>query len=246
MPITIPNKVGIANLGVVAVKGVKERHGNESWVNVGANKAVVDDGSWNLSAGETGELIVDVISEDDGQGGAVLVAYIHAFHKRGAGQSADTEKPKASSTGIKLPTAVGTHNLGTVTILGIEEANKSCNWIAIGADKSLKSWKKNNFSTELTEGATGEMVIEVKETEWQGESRLEFWVKSFGGDKPKGGGGGGSRGYTPKSAAEIHSSSICGILKSAIEFHPDGWKKVAEEAIGVYEAAIKRLSGGDK
>lgn len=147
---------------------------------------------------------------------------------------------------IHIPMTPGVHNLGVIKIVSVSEANKSCNWADIGAQKKLKFWKKNSFSVELTDGAEAELVVEVKEEEYNGEKLLVPWVKSFGGDKPKGGGGGGSRSYTPKSAAEIHSSSVCGILKSAIEFHPEGWKKVAEEAIGVYEAAIKRLSGGDR
>ncbi|MEN6537403.1 MAG: hypothetical protein ABFD60_04345 [Bryobacteraceae bacterium] len=236
---TIPNTTGRHDIGVVTVKDVAVRDEKSNFVNIGAGKSVIDE-TKTLSAGDQVHMWLNVVMEN-----GKSVAYVDSVSEGSAEpKAAAQEKPKASSTGIKLPTTVGTHNLGTVTIQGVEEANKSCNWIAIGADKSLKTWKKHNFATEPAENATGEMVIEVKETEWQGESRLEFWVKSFGGEKAKGGGGGG-RGYAPKSSAEIHAPSIGGIIKSAIETGSSDWKTIAREAIAIYKEAINGI-GGDK
>lgn len=95
-----------------------------------------------------------------------------------------------------------------------------------GQSKSLKCWpdQLEKFATLPEAGVTGEATIDVtsRTHSTTGDTVIEAWLKTFGGDnkgKQKGGGGyGGGKAYTPKTDAEIHSPSIAGIVKSAMEF----------------------------
>ncbi len=123
-----------------------------------------------------------------------------------------------------------------------------------GQQKSLKIWpdQADKFALKLEAGVEAEATIDVVERthSQSGEKMIEAWLKSFGGDnkgKQKGGGGyGGGKSYTPKSDAEIHSTSIAGIVKSAIEFGEDteGVEDLCDIGLRMYIKGLAMVSMG--
>lgn len=110
-----------------------------------------------------------------------------------------------------------------------------------GSDKTfdVKVWQNHfgKMGTPLVVGATDDADIEKKE----GTKGEEFFLNSFG-PKKFGGGGGGRPMNAPKTPAEIHSASLCGIIKSCIEHGKD--HKAAEEWIALYTKSVKSFGGG--
>lgn len=130
----------------------------------------------------------------------------------------------------------------------IGEARKPVFLDIEGQQKKLKFWpdQKEKFLLPLDAGTEGEAEIEVKSrVDNNGDTVIEAWLKSFGGSKPKyGGGGGGGRQFTPKTPEEIHSASICGIVKSCIEFSEAGnFDEFCDQAVAAYMRGMSKVCG---
>lgn len=82
---------------------------------------------------------------------------------------------------------------------------------------SLKYWVSDSFSSKIIEGATAEVEIEPKTTDYGDEN----WIKTLDGEGARGGnrggGGGGRSNYQPKTPLEIHSSCVAGVIKSCLD-----------------------------
>lgn len=87
-----------------------------------------------------------------------------------------------------------------------------------GQPADMRFWADEAFAELIVVGTECDIKGE-KRPQKNDPSKEDYWVKSVNGTEgkaPKSGGGGGYK-QAPKTAQEIHSASICGILKSCIE-----------------------------
>lgn len=104
--------------------------------------------------------------------------------------------------------------------------------------KVLKHWTDIPFKDKLIVGA--EVDIKTAERDNIEKTAKERWlteVDGIGEKAAKTGGGGGFKS-TPKTPQEIHSASICGIIKSGIEAAMD--KKTLEPYFTAYWEQMER------
>lgn len=107
---------------------------------------------------------------------------------------------------------------GTVKVSSIEDKGTKMVWLACDQDGQrlpfpVKVWKGDlaKMAVVPAPGVEAAAEIDVKAGQYGNEALL----LSFGGSPRQGGGGG--RQFVPRSAAEIHSASVAGIVKSCIE-----------------------------
>lgn len=161
----------------------------------------------------------------------------------------------ADSDKKAMPTELGKHELGKMKVKSVEERNSKTNWVEFeGLDKKCVTWKDSKYppATPLEAGNEDDLVIEIKEETDQrdGSTYNIAWVKSFGKKAGGGGGGGGGKGYVPKTPEEIHSASICGVVKSGLELcaqqgitDPEKIRSVAWAGVETYIDGIKNITG---
>lgn len=134
-----------------------------------------------------------------------------------------------------IPTTEGTHVIGEVTIEKVATKNDWARFWIVGCDREVVLKKEDLEPNGIKEGAKINLTVNNRsKPDSDGNPR----ITSFLG-KPQNRGGG--RGYQPKSKEEIHSASLCGLIKSAIESRQDDWKTVATEAIEVYANGLKKV-----
>mgnify|MGYP001810374650 CR=1 FL=1 len=146
-----------------------------------------------------------------------------------------------------LPTEVGTHKIGKAVVAKVnDKGGKVVQFQIEGYRGFIKVWRSllGESGVLKVEQEIPDLTIEVKEDTYQGQPVLECWMEmpkpANAGGK---GGGGGYRQNPPKSPAEIHASSICGLIKSAIECGGKDWEVIATKAIDVYASGIKKVAG---
>lgn len=88
-----------------------------------------------------------------------------------------------------------------------------------GHDKAVKFWASGpeKWGAEFKEGVTADATFETVKSQNPEYPEDQKFLKTWGGLKPRAAGGGGGYKQVPKSFAEIHSASVCGIIKSCIE-----------------------------
>ena len=137
-----------------------------------------------------------------------------------------------------IPTTEGTHVVGDVTIEKVLTKGDWSRFFIEGSDRKIVIKTADLEPNGIKEGAKINLTVNNKAgKDREGNNEITSW---FG--KPKGSFGGG-RAFTPKSKEEIHSASLCGLIKSAIESRKDDWKTVATEAIEVYAEGLKKVIG---
>ena len=129
-----------------------------------------------------------------------------------------------------------------VEVLEVKSVHEKVNQATLKGGKVVKWWKDSAFNASLVDGASVDMKVETKPARNNPDVQ-ETWVVEVNGVGAKaraaGGGGGGFRG-APKSNAEIFSSCIAGIMKSAIE---QGWDvKAVTPFLDEFEARMAKLS----
>lgn len=143
-----------------------------------------------------------------------------------------------------LPAELGKHTIGAATVANIRKGDKVTQFTLEGWRGNIKVWTKTADGMGLKIGHKFDALeIEGKENDYNGEISVERWFvepPKAGGFKG-GGGGGFGRSYVPKTSEEIHSASLCGLIKSAIEFGGKDWKDVARDAIAIYTTGIRGL-----
>lgn len=102
---------------------------------------------------------------------------------------------------------------------------------------TLKHWTETPFKDKLVVGA--EVDIKTAERDGYNNGPKERWLTEVDGigEKAAKTGGGGFKS-TPKTPQEIHSASICGIIKSGIEAAMD--KKTLEPYFTAYWEQMER------
>lgn len=131
----------------------------------------------------------------------------------------------------------------TVEVLEVKSVHEKVNQATLKGGKVVKWWKDSAFNGSLVDGASVDMKVETKPARNNPDVQ-ETWVVEVNGVGAKaraggGGGGGGFRG-APKSNAEIYSSCVAGIMKSAIE---QGWDvKTVTPYLDEFEARMAKLS----
>ena len=145
-----------------------------------------------------------------------------------------------------LPAELGKHNIGAATVANIRKGDKVTQFTLEGWRGNIKVWAKTADGMGLKIGHKFDALeIEGKENDYNGEISVERWFV----EPPKAGGfkcgcgGGFGRSYVPKTPAEIHSPSICGLIKSATECGGKDWELIATKAIEVYCEGIKKVAG---
>jgi hypothetical protein len=149
-----------------------------------------------------------------------------------------------SETELKsLPTEVGIHKIGNVTVDRVQDKGKVIQFTLQGYKGVIKVWKSLlGEQGSITAGqAMPEFSVECKEDTYNGEATLERWMHIPKAQNGAGKGGGGFRPSAPKTPVEIHSASVCGIIKSAIEKGGDNWEATAVKAIEIYRDGMKKV-----
>lgn len=148
-----------------------------------------------------------------------------------------------------LPIEVGIHKIGAAVVAKVhDKGGKVVQFTIEGYKGTIKVWRSQLGEGGLlkVEQTIPDLTIECKEDTFEGNPVLERWMvlpKASNGQAWRGGGGGGYRTNPPKTPAEIHSSSLSGIVKSAIECGGKDWKTIATAAIDVYCEGIKKVAG---
>lgn len=130
----------------------------------------------------------------------------------------------------------------TIESITLKEGSKVGMVRFAGHDKAVKFWASGpeKWGAEFKEGATAEATFETVKSQ-NPDYPDEKFLKSWGGLKPRAAsGGGGGYKQLPKTAAEIHSASICGLAKSCIENGMD--VKQFESWVDAYVRSIEKVS----
>lgn len=134
------------------------------------------------------------------------------------------------------------------------EAGKKLGWVKFeGWDKSVKCFLDSWESFGCKVGDEDQAEVEFLEEEYQGKPQMVYFLRGWAGKKSGGGGrGGAGRGggsWQPKTAEEIHSASVCGIIKSAFEYcaslgnpDPASLKDAIAQGVSAYKDAMKEYS----
>lgn len=138
---------------------------------------------------------------------------------------------------IALPKEPGIYTYPATKIVSVEPVGSSGKafWVDFGFDRKVKSFVKTK--TALEPGAVADLVVEVKDDEFNGTvTKGAAFVKSFGGQADSGRGGGGRGGgggnWQPKSHEEIHSSCVAGLIKSVFNYAGTREEELSDERIG--------------
>ena len=151
------------------------------------------------------------------------------------------------NTAIELPKEAGQKITTSVVIESIEDRNARTKWIKVaGITQKFAAW--SNVAEKIGVGESAEAEIECKEEKgYNGGPNFNLlWLNTFGevGKRTGGAKGGRGGGYTPKTPEEIHSASVCGIIKSCVESgHANGWTldqicEISKRLISVYRDEI--------
>lgn len=130
----------------------------------------------------------------------------------------------------------------TVQVLEVKSVHEKVNQATLQGGKVVKWWKDSAFNDKLANGVTVDMKVETKPARNNPDTQ-ETWVLEVDGVGAKakfGGGGGGGFKSAPKSREEIHSASVCGVIKSCIEAAMD--TETAQKYIELYHANIGRYA----
>lgn len=130
----------------------------------------------------------------------------------------------------------------TIESITLKEGAKVGRVRFAGHDKDVKFWASapEKWGAEFKEGATADATFETVKSQ-NPDYPDEKFLKSWGGLKPRAAsGGGGGYKQLPKTAAEIHSASICGLAKSCIENGMD--VKQFESWVDAYVRSIEKVS----
>lgn len=125
--------------------------------------------------------------------------------------------------------------MAEITFTEVKRFNKM--GVGKAGGHEYKFWLGDAFADAIVQDIPLDIEVQKKPDK---DGKEERWITSVNGVTAKKQTGGGGFKGNPKSREEIHSASICGILKSCIE-QGDVDGTLARTMIGVYKDAMKEF-----